>query len=316
MKRLALVTCVWKRHAITRVFYQAVDYLRDWWQDEVDLVVVVAGSQDPVHAQLATAAGAVYLDVPNHPLGAKFQSTLTAARTLDVDAVLIMGSDDLLDEPMARAYLPILRGPEPCVGLRDWYFLQTEDGRFGYWPGYAQRHRLGEPAGGGRIIPVRWLDALNWQLWETGKHHGMDHSSYRRLSSVGMPTFPLLTASSVPGCALGLKGPDSLWRYEHVGPHRAEDKDTVLGRFPPDIREPLLAMRHRAPPGTIVEDPALIFGRHQPLRVEPPAYTMPAHREAAQRILMGLRDRVLEQSMHGESVTWTEAAYTAAREQL
>jgi len=257
--RLTLVTAVWQRHALTEVFWRWTAHLRTWWSD-LDLTLVAVGSEDPVHERLATAAGAIYGDVPNTPLGRKWNLALKLARQTRPDAVLIMGSDDVFCEAVARAYRPYFTR-EPYVGLRDFYYLQTVDGRTGYFPGYRKLERTQEPTGSGRLIPAAYLQRLGWELWSSKpwfkKHagyrkalqnHGIDHYSFRRLAMVAPPC-PLITVRDLPGTALSCKGQGNLWQFEHTHPKPLPAGETsagMVGRLPPDIVMALQAFREEA----------------------------------------------------------------------
>lgn len=232
--KIVLVTCVWQRPVITAAFWAFVAHLRTWWEPH-ELHVIAAGSEEPDQETMAREAGAEYLNVPNRPLGRKFNATLQAARPYQPDAVLIMGSDDVFCERIARAYLPFFI-ETPYVGLEDFYFYHTKDRRFGYWGGYETARRKGEPAGGGRVVPAGHLDHLDWKLWSDGKDHGMDHSAFQRLRDVGIGHPPLISCRSLEGCAVSLKGPVNLWSMEQVRP-KLQDDLTPLGCLPADVLE-------------------------------------------------------------------------------
>ena len=238
--KIVLVTCVWQRHVITAAFWRFVAHLRTWWEPH-ELHVIAAGSEEPEQEEMAREAGVEYLNVPNRPLGRKFNATLQAARCHEPDAVLIMGSDDVFCERIAQAYLPFFT-ETPYVGLEDFYFYHTVDGWFGYWGGYKMARRRGEPAGGGRVLPAVHLDHLDWQLWADGKDHGMDHSAFQRLREVGIEHPPLISCRALEGCAVSLKGPVNLWSMEQVQP-KLQDDATPLQQLPADVLEILEPLR-------------------------------------------------------------------------
>ena len=238
--KIALITCVWQRPIITAAFWQFVVHLRDWWAPH-ELHVIVAGSDEPDQETMARDADAEYLNVPNRPLGRKFNAILQAARHHQPDAVFIMGSDDVLCEAIARAYLPFFT-ETPYVGLKDMYFYHTVDGRFGYWRGYVTARRRGEPAGGGRVLPAAHLEQLDWRLWADGKDRGMDHSAFQRLRDIGIDYPPLISCLDVEGCAVSLKGPVNLWAWEQVQPKKQGDM-APLHRLPADVLATLEPLR-------------------------------------------------------------------------
>lgn len=261
--RVAIVTTVWRRHATTAAFWCWARYLQDWWKSWAEVEFVAAGTADPRHERMAQEAGAHYVDTANEPLARKFNTALKVARQLQVDAVLIMGSDDVFCERTARAYRWALQG-EPYLGLTDLYYYQTVDGRIGYFPGYLDKdtgrlgNRLGEAAGPARLIPATYLQKLGWELWSERpyfskrdpryRQRGMDHSSFRRMAMVA-PPMPLVTLRELGATALDLKGPDNLWSIEETNARplpAGETVETVLGRLPEDLRAMILALRQSA----------------------------------------------------------------------
>jgi len=230
--RVALCTCVWQRHDVTAVFWRAYRHLREWWADH-EIIPVVAVSDDPIHRELAPSE-TVFCEVRNKPLGRKFNATLAAARAIEADVVCITGSDDVTCERVARAFEAHIADATPYVGLRDLYFHETQTGRTGYWPGYHQPHRVGEPAGSHRLIRREILDKLGWHLWEDERHRGMDHSSFQALRSVGIDEAALVTVRDLDGCAVDLKSATNIWTYDHVKPQTLPD-DAILDRLPEDV---------------------------------------------------------------------------------
>jgi len=176
---------------------------------------------------------AVWREMPNAPLGRKFNAAMTAARRIRADVVCITGSDDIMCERVARALEVHIRDATPYVGLRDLYFHETWTGRTGYWPGYHQQHRIGEPAGCHRLIRREVLEALDWHLWEDARDRGMDHSSFRNLFRVHAEPV-LVTVRDLGGCAVDLKSATNIWTYDHIMPQTLPD-DTILDRLPEDV---------------------------------------------------------------------------------
>ena len=260
---MALCTCVWQRHDVTAVFWVAYKHLRDWWADH-EVIPVVAVSDDPVHRKLAPPE-TVFCEMPNAPLGRKFNATLTAAREIGADVVCITGSDDVMCERVAHALDVHIVDATPYVGLRDLYFHETWTGRTGYWPGYHQRHRIGEPAGCHRLIRREVLEGLDWHLWEDERDRGMDHSSFKSLARVHAEP-ALITVRDLDGCAVDLKSATNLWSYDHVMPQTLPD-DTILDRLPEgvsamirdlQVEEPAPIERLQAAPVYVPEVPGQV----------------------------------------------------------
>jgi len=228
---------------VTAVFWAAYKHLRGWWADH-EVIPVVAVSDDPVHRELAPPE-TVWCEMPNAPLGKKFNATLAAARDIGADVVCITGSDDVMCEQVARALEVHIADATPYAGLRDLYFHETWTGRTGYWPGYRQRHRIGEPAGCHRLIRREVLHSLDWRLWEDDRNRGMDHSSFQNLTRVHAEPV-LITVQDLDGCAVDLKSVTNLWSYDHVMPRTLPD-DTILDRLPEDVSTMIRGLRVECP---------------------------------------------------------------------
>lgn len=227
--RIAVCTAVWQRHDVTEVFYRWTHHLRAWWAPH-DLTVIAAVSEDPAHEALAARYDVDTVDVPNEPLGRKFNAALAVAREQAVEAVLIMGSDDVFDEQTAGAYLPYLE-TGAYVGLQDFYFYEVKTGRFGYFPGYSREARWLEPVGSGRLMPAAFLDRLDWQLWDPDTHRGMDHSAFSRLKECGIPHPALLNVRALGGIAVSIKTATNLWAFDRINP-QIEPSAAAMNRLP------------------------------------------------------------------------------------
>jgi len=243
--RVVVITAVWRRHQIMRAFWAFCGHLREWW-GEHEVLAAVAGSQDPEHEAMAREWGALYVDVPNNPLGRKFNAALQAARTLEPDIVLLMGSDDVFSREVAEAYRPHFTR-DAYVGLRDLYFYQTETGAMGYWPGYPAGPRWGEPAGCGRLIGRRWLEAVTWHPWDDAQQNCLDYVSNRAFAAAGAPHFALLGLEQTGGCAVDCKSAVNLWGIERIVRSLLghPSRDALLAKLPTDMLAILLPLRQR-----------------------------------------------------------------------
>lgn len=176
---LAIVTAIWKRHRLTR---KVLAYYRDLARKlPVETVLIVAGSEGLQSRAMATEYGAEYVEVPNSPLGAKWNAAAQRAGALGADAVLVTGSDDLVSEELIRFYLTT---PREVQGVLDCYVHDLLNGRSIHWRGYTGR-RAGETVGAGRYLPADALDDLNWRPWQDYLEHGLDGSVRAKLAAAG-----------------------------------------------------------------------------------------------------------------------------------
>jgi len=132
---IALLTCLWRRWPLTGLVLAHYADLRESMADRLTLELVCVGSEGDVSRTAAEAAGAHYLEHDNLPLGAKFNAGLTLARSLETEAVLIAGSDDLADVQLLERYRCGLVEGARFMGLRDMYFLDLRTRRLCFWPG-------------------------------------------------------------------------------------------------------------------------------------------------------------------------------------
>lgn len=234
--RIAVLTCLWRRPAITHVFWEAARYLRDWWSPH-EVLFVAAGSEP---LQDVRPIDALYVDLPNEPLGRKWAVALLAARTLDPDALFVLASDDLIDERVAGAYRESIEQGR-CAGLLDFSFYRVADRQLGYWAGYTDQLRTGEPAGSGRLFSREVLEKLNWTLWDHEARRGLDGHAYRRMLHGGVRFDDIHSSRAVGGLAVALKGKEHIWGYERISPMQPDTPGT-LERLPAEIQGAIRAL--------------------------------------------------------------------------
>ena len=145
---------------------------------QVDDIVLV-GSSDWIGdgdtcnlaKKVAKEESLVYVDHTNKILGRKWQAGLDRARQLDPDAVLIVGSDDLIE----KDYLDDYCG-EKVAGVGSWYAYNPFN-QICISCSYKTRK---DPLGAGRIIPAHRLRQYNWDIFPYEGGIGCDGYSYKR----------------------------------------------------------------------------------------------------------------------------------------
>ena len=114
---------------------------------------------------------------PNDPLSLKWQKGLEEAKKLDFEGLVILGSDDYVDEAFIN-YVSDNISKHDLIGFKDIYF-ESEDDLY-YWGGYTN-DRIGEPIGAGRTINRRLLDEMGWQLWMRKINNSLDLLAWNRM---------------------------------------------------------------------------------------------------------------------------------------
>jgi len=134
--------------------------------------------------------GFMYLERPNEPLGHKFNEGLRVFKNIDVDYIIIMGSDDLISNNLIEAYMPFMKKRKDVIGILDIYFYDILEKQLHYLSGYGLRpqdkHRKGESLGLARCIKRDVVERLGWQLWMNGINKGLDWTMTQRLKRFGV----------------------------------------------------------------------------------------------------------------------------------
>ena len=198
---LVAITCLWQRHELAAEVLQHTRHV-------LDLPVVAVGSEGRLSRKIAEDTGAVYIEHENRPLGRKWNAALAGARELEADAVMVLGSDDLVPLQTLK-WLMRQAEHHPFVGLLDFILeeraehqrtyqvslSESDGGPYSdtaitrhYWPGYEGR-RSGEPVGSGRIISAALLERVDWKLWADDTEKSLDGDCTTWLAAHGVRPF-------------------------------------------------------------------------------------------------------------------------------
>lgn len=233
--RLVLLTCVWRRPALTEVVLSYYQEIAKQLTGQIDLVLLAVGSEGRASRQLCERYGFHYLEHKNLPLSDKWEFGLKNSRQFGPDGVITAGSDDLLSLSLFQRYVEFLKEGYLFCGLRDGYFLDLANSeKMLYWKGYGGLNRecgmpwrLNETLGMGRMYSRLLLEQIDYSLWD-GKHinKGLDGVAKERLFSLGM--LAVLKEHAVP-ISVG----DQEFLFGQVAMRMNE-----LGAFALDIKSP------------------------------------------------------------------------------
>lgn len=210
--KLGLLTCFWKRWALSRVF---MDYWAHLRIDGVEIIPAASYSYDGHNWRTALRShGWRSVQVPNKPIGRKFNRALELLT--DCDAVLVVGSDDFSSRGWIRYGLRQLRTNE-MVGLESFYMYSPALNRLVY----LQNTQIG----GGRFYRRSLLERVNWSLWNPGKNRALDASAIQRINWCSPTDWPRLAVGDVRAknaMHLGVKAGDpeqkndNIWSFHEV----------------------------------------------------------------------------------------------------
>lgn len=215
---VGVVTAMWKRHELTEIIFCNLAMLRDALRDVIDLRLAVAGSEGAESKALAEKYGFAYAEVPNEPLGAKWNAALRLLQGIDIEGVCIVGSDDLLNAAYFHMVAESLRKGEKLFGIGSFYIMDRFSGRMFHWMGYPPP-REKEVIGLGRFIHREYIEALGWTLWEDALPNGLDRSMCQRIEALGAATgkehhFVFKSIEEYGIAPVDVKHEQQMWPYE------------------------------------------------------------------------------------------------------
>lgn len=203
--RIGVVSAMWGRLELTDKVFAHIAAMRKAVAPFMELLPAVAGSEGERSRAVAEKNGFAYIEVENRPLGAKWNAALSLLRERDVDGVVILGSDDFLNERFFHVLKRVLDKGCPLAGLDTFFVLEGQSGRLMEWLGYLPP-REGESIGAGRFLHRELLDRQNWHLWEDGLNEGLDASMWRLLrksaAQSGTPFSPVTVNCRAEGIVL------------------------------------------------------------------------------------------------------------------
>lgn len=218
-RRLGLLTCVWKRHSLTALVLDYYAALRASTADRIDWTMVAVGSEGATSRNLAEGRGFTYVEHANEPLGAKWNAGLRPLQQVRPEAVIIVGSDDLVPAAAMEHYLRALDEGARFIGFTDMFFYDAPTHRMLYWPGY-QGARAGETVGCGRCVHREFLDEVGWQLWHDERNSGLDRSMMERFAALSPGSMTsahrLLSGRDLGVALIDIKSDTNMWSFDQT----------------------------------------------------------------------------------------------------
>lgn len=178
--RIHAITPVWQRHDLTARFYRAFNAIQvpaGW-----ELALTIGGSEGSRSQRPAENAGARYVELPNRPLGAKFQGCLDSALESEWDYVWVLGSDTFCTPGILDMFRPHLDEGCERIGLRDLWLYRIVERDAWYWPGYGKNRD--DSIGAGRFVHRNTVERAGGKLWPS-VDYGLDYAMSKALDALG-----------------------------------------------------------------------------------------------------------------------------------
>lgn len=189
MKNIIFIIAIYKRHDLTKI---VLDYYRKL-SKKYGFKIVIAGSEGQTSEELSK--GLVYIEVPNEPLTEKNNAMMLKAKEFKPDAVVLLGSDDLICENVIRWYYSL--DTNKVMGFSDIYFYSTQHKITSYL-------HLDKHFGAGRYYPKSVLEKCNYKAWRGKLNKGCDNNSEKYLTSLGIE-FERIALDKINGFLIDIK---------------------------------------------------------------------------------------------------------------
>lgn len=181
-KKIVCVTCAYKREELLDYVIKYLSNLNELYK------IIVVGSNDDERKIVEKYEICEYHEYENLPLSNKWNKGVLEARKYNPDAILIMGSDDIVSKDYLKYGKYLLSKNYDFIGCRSWLTI-IKDGSTvidSAFVGYRNNRSGNEPIGAGRIISKTVLDALDWNLYkfDTPINKGLDFNSYKKVLNI------------------------------------------------------------------------------------------------------------------------------------
>lgn len=164
INKIAICIPIYKRPEITKFVLNYYKNLKQSLKNEIELILICAGSEGNTSKKLAEKNGFIYVEHPNEPLSQKQNAIYKEAKKYNPDACIKIDSDSIISIEFFRYYNHLLTENFDYGGITDIHFLTKK--YLCYWGGYeANSPRFGEPTGVGRFMSKDLLNELNWCPW-------------------------------------------------------------------------------------------------------------------------------------------------------
>lgn len=166
MHNLAIISPIWKRPALTRLF---LEYYED--APARHKVCVYSPEDKDAHAIVENYEGSwEFVQAPNAPLADKHNTAVQALRGRDVDAVCLIPSDDFFQFEYFDFVQQALDEGYDSIRLTSFYFYCLTTHRL------ISANLLG--IGAGFVFRRDVLERLDWSPWPSGANASMDANMF------------------------------------------------------------------------------------------------------------------------------------------
>lgn len=200
-------------------------------------VYVAVTEGDEANRATCELHGFVFREMPNNPVGSKFQAALDMAMADGCDRVMILGSDDFVSPEWidrAQTFDAPYFTPDSCAvhdPRRGTYLIRFNG-------------RSVASGGAGRVVSAHAVSKAGG-LWTLGRNKSLDNESHSRLRAAGY-TCKVVPCKRVP--VVDVKSGVNIWGWEtwRRHGHRCSDVD-ALHMLSPAMRDAIPSVCAQVP---------------------------------------------------------------------
>ncbi len=191
---LVFIIAAWMRYDVTEICFKNLSKQKDKYGFEV----IVAGSEKKIKG-LTDKYGFDYIEHSNAWLSDKNNALTLEAKKYNPRGVVILGSDDLINNEVIEKYYDLIEQDYRGVfGFEDLYFIDTYSMLLSHFNCGTKSY------GAGRFYSYHSLNKCKWKAWRGQLNKGLDNNSAEYLKSKGVK-FDTCKLSDIKGMLLDIK---------------------------------------------------------------------------------------------------------------
>ena len=212
MKILILIT-MYQRHGLTDAILRNLFVIRRHLRGKIDIKVLVAGSEGNSSLNLVKKYGFLYTEQPNSPLGRKWNNALKISQRFDYTHLVILGSDDLINEETFHIYHK--HQDYGIVSFNDLFIHSLGDGKTKYLNGYTDEGK--KVIGAGFMIRRDIIEKAQFNLWANYLNKGLDGSMMKHLDMIPNVITRQMIGSADGAFLIDVKTDVNIHSYTQIG---------------------------------------------------------------------------------------------------
>lgn len=176
MNNIAVIVPFFKREEITRLCFENLKKQ----SKKFELDVYTCGSEGETSETLANEYGFNYLEFANEPLSCKLNALIKGTKKGDYDGVLILGSDNFLNNTLFNFYTKLDIEQGKVYGFDDIYFYDVNKQKL-FTNGEYFHNKI--TIGVGRLYTRGFLESVDYNVWKGKKNNGLDGLASKQIGN-------------------------------------------------------------------------------------------------------------------------------------